>query len=103
MKEARSAKDRYVQQLPQRYQVNEGRISWDVEADPPIDIDRAIGKEKAGPAAKRGQGGINSLNNHARHVIVDDTLAGKRAGSGRSSSTITSEESAEHEKKPKYR
>jgi hypothetical protein len=103
LKDAQSGKHRYEQQLPTRYQVNEGRISWDVEADPPVDLEGANTKEEAGHAPKRGQGLNDSTAKGEPHVIVDDTSSGKRAGHGRSSSPITSEESAENEKKLKYR
>jgi hypothetical protein len=103
LRDDQSGKQQYEQQLPKRYQVNESRISWDVEADPPVDLERAHLKDQAGRATKRGQGRSDSTVKGGPHVIVDDTPSGKRAGHGRSSSPMTLEESAENEKKLKYR
>jgi hypothetical protein len=102
LKDAQSGKQQYEQQLPKRYQVNEGRISWDVEADPPVDLERAHMTDQAGRVTKRFQGRSDSIKG-GPHVIVDDTASGKRAGHGRSSSPMTSEGSAENDKKLKYR
>jgi hypothetical protein len=104
LKDTPPGKHHYEQQFPSRYQVNEGRISWDVEADPPVDRERAhVNKEHTGHATKRGQGRSNNAAKGGPHVIVDDTPGGKRAGHEQVSSPMTSEELAENERKLKYR
>ena len=83
------SKQPYEQRLHQRYRISdEGRISWDVEANPPIDIDEQKNDE--------GGSGAHALTRNANttkttpHVIVDDGPGGKRSKMDPSSPTPSS-------------
>ncbi|CAB9502035.1 expressed unknown protein [Seminavis robusta] len=98
LRETGSATRQYEQELPQRYQVTESRISWDVEANPPVEPARTPTKDEGLYTAK----GSNGATKGSPHVIVvDDTPGGKREGSRQSSSPTPSAD--ESDKKQKYR
>ena len=86
LKGTTSNRTHYEQQMSKRYHVGESRISWDVEANPPIylgpsDADQTnSADEMKSPRTK-----------NSPHLIVDDTPGGKRPGSGSASPTPSCE------------
>lgn len=77
LKGADSNKNYYEQQLPQRYHVGASRVSWEVEANPPI----SLGQSHAYHAAPGNRVAAKRLEaKRSPHLIVDDAPGGKRAG-----------------------
>jgi hypothetical protein len=80
-KEEEYPKQRYEQSLHQRYHLTEGRISWDVEENPPVESTGSIGtnildKRENGGQSKDGKGSL--------HVIAEDENGGKQTESNAS-------------------
>ena len=94
LKDGGYSQSHYEQRSSQRYHVSEGRISWDVEADPHIQLDRR--KRINYEASAKG-----SRSSRDPHVIVDDSSGGSKRP--RLESSISSFDNHTDAPKLKYR
>lgn len=102
LRDGGSSKPHYEQRFSNRYHITEGRISWDVEADPPIDLDRDHNSSVKDVAGTRNA----NVAKMTPHVIVDDASGrgSKRPRLGSSSSPSSSFDNADTDTpKLKYR
>lgn len=90
-----TTKQRYEQHLSQRYHFTEGQLSWDVESNPPIDVEQTGNQNTSSGVGEEH----TSDEKDSPHVIVDYTSGDKPNRSDSSSPSLETTETP----KMKYR
>jgi len=79
LKGSQPSKQQHEQRCHQSYRVNEGEVSWDVEAHPPVEIESLKGVQRnSGSNQTSTKNRDLSKLKDAPHVIVDETPSSKR-------------------------